>query len=297
MEHEWDLLDIDDWLEVAAQLPALKFFYPSAISNATGIPNNVVFDRLLAITQEGLRLHLLWEVRCPLYDCPRTVKIIQSPPEEVIGEEYECMCGQEFEVAEDDIYPIFAIKESYKNRVQSKKKTEGRHKFSPSDIEASVQTPAISLDHLLNKDTAELLRQIHQTGILPQLNISIQEVHGGVNVENNSRNMVGNNFAGAKFGDNNAFQSDNVNQTVNKNVDDNPLSQSLVEQIKQIISEQHGLSEPMKVAANSMADQLHQEKDPGKRNQILEGLKGLVGPVASGLIVEAIKAVAGGTGS
>lgn len=46
----------------------VRRFYPTYIQKVTGIPLNEVFNFLLTLVEDG-RLNLMWEIRCPDFDC------------------------------------------------------------------------------------------------------------------------------------------------------------------------------------------------------------------------------------
>ncbi|MFM9278039.1 hypothetical protein [Paenibacillus jiagnxiensis] len=113
-----DIWEIDDWVEIAATLP-IKRFYPSAVAKATGIPLDQVFNRLLHLVK-GEALILLYEIRCPEYDCVRTVGTIEN----LNTVDYLGHCGihGSFELSPDSIFPVFEFNPIYKERIRAKKK-------------------------------------------------------------------------------------------------------------------------------------------------------------------------------
>lgn len=116
MAHVWD---IDDWVEQAACLP-IKSFYPTQVAKDTELPIDIVFDRLLALVRDE-KLLLFWEVRCPNYECFRNVTSTEDP-DELLNHESTCrICGEEFCITKDSIFPAFSVTETFKSRGKKKR--------------------------------------------------------------------------------------------------------------------------------------------------------------------------------
>lgn len=114
-----DLWDIDDWVEQAALLPIMKF-YPSVVAADTGISVQDVFRRLLAFVEDG-RLYIRWEIRCQSYGCARTIKEVDDV-KEPIGSLVRCICGEEYEIGPDILFPVFGFQNRYRQRTRQKAK-------------------------------------------------------------------------------------------------------------------------------------------------------------------------------
>ncbi|WP_058830691.1 hypothetical protein [Paenibacillus polymyxa] len=125
-----DIWDVDDWVENAASLPVRRF-YPSAVANFTGLPLEQVFTRLLHLVQGGA-LVLLYEIRCPEYDCARTVKTVSD--KELLKFDFECDIHGEFEVTPGMIFPVFEFNPEFKKRMISKKKRKSQPTLKPALI-------------------------------------------------------------------------------------------------------------------------------------------------------------------
>lgn len=111
--------DVDDWVDGMASLP-VKRFYPTAVAKDTALPLKDAFDRLLQLVIDQ-KLLLFWEVRCPNYECSRTINVVQDP-NEVIGETIHCgICGEEIEITTGLVFPIFELSPDYKERMRQKK--------------------------------------------------------------------------------------------------------------------------------------------------------------------------------
>ncbi|TCP19479.1 hypothetical protein EV207_1634 [Scopulibacillus darangshiensis] len=84
-------------------------FYPSALAKHLGISSSEAFNYLLERTGTGDQLILKWELRCP--HCYRTINITN---EIELDEEFQCNCGEEFDLRSSDFFPAFQINPSYK---------------------------------------------------------------------------------------------------------------------------------------------------------------------------------------
>ncbi|NMM52050.1 hypothetical protein [Paenibacillus aquistagni] len=121
--------DIDEWVDNAASLP-IKSFYPTAVARATNLPLNVVFDRLLYLA-EGKKINLLYEIRCPEYECTRVVKCIDKFTD--IEFSQTCSIHGKFEISSDTVFPIFQFDQEFKERAKIKKKqVQGRIYLNPT---------------------------------------------------------------------------------------------------------------------------------------------------------------------
>jgi len=88
----------------------IQRFYPTLVAKRTGLPVEVVFERLLQLSIDG-KLKLKWEVRCP--NCFRNIIVYDQLPElkDII---YDCVCGEEVEISRELIFPAFEIDEGYR---------------------------------------------------------------------------------------------------------------------------------------------------------------------------------------
>ncbi|CAN7579185.1 hypothetical protein [Rossellomorea sp. LjRoot5] len=99
----------------------VKRFYPTAVSKATDLPLDVVFDYLLELTLDE-RLSIQWEIRCPYYDCSSLIKRV-AHIDEFFGKYIECAeCEREILVNENLVFPVFSIAETYRKDIRSMKK-------------------------------------------------------------------------------------------------------------------------------------------------------------------------------
>lgn len=134
-----DIWDVDDWVDGMASLP-VKRFYPTAVAQDTALPLKVAFDRLLQLVKDQ-KLLLLWEVRCPNYECIRTINVVRDPYQ-VIGETINCnICGEEIEITPDLVFPVFELNPDYKERIRQKKTNRVGPVFAAS---RALRTPVPS---------------------------------------------------------------------------------------------------------------------------------------------------------
>jgi hypothetical protein len=110
--------DIDHWVENFA-LSKLSRFYPSAVANDTELSIQFVFERLLEMVKDE-KLKLYWEVRCPNYGCFSTLKTIDYPILGFISCESCGEDGEEIEITNDNIFPIFSINQFYRDSLKKK---------------------------------------------------------------------------------------------------------------------------------------------------------------------------------
>jgi len=128
--------DIDDWVEEIASMDVKKF-YPTAVAKDTGLPLQVVFEHLLSLTNSG-KIILLWEIRCPNYECVRNI-ITTDNPSLYIGKIIDCrICGEEIEVTQNIIFPVFKVAPDYKDRVRQKKTNRIAVAFAMSKALAKI---------------------------------------------------------------------------------------------------------------------------------------------------------------
>lgn len=101
----------------------VRRFYPTYIQKVTGIPLNEVFNFLLTLVEDG-RLNLMWEIRCPDFDC-NSIIIRTGKIEDFLYKTIECNhCEDEILVRENLVFPVFEINEDYRDRVREIKKKD-----------------------------------------------------------------------------------------------------------------------------------------------------------------------------
>ncbi|MCQ6277405.1 hypothetical protein JMM81_21290 [Bacillus sp. V3B] len=99
---------IETFIELLA-LNRVDRFYPSALAKHLDISSSEAFNYLLERTGVGDQLTLKWELRCP--HCYRTLKITN---EQEVDEEFQCNCGEEFDLRSSDLFPVFQLNPDYK---------------------------------------------------------------------------------------------------------------------------------------------------------------------------------------
>jgi hypothetical protein len=113
---------IENFIELLA-LNRVDRFYPSALAKNLSISSNDAFNHLLERSGPEDQLLLKWEVRCP--HCHRTLDVNDDKD---IEQEFECNCGEEFELRISDFFPVFKINPEYKEFLRD----EFKKKSSPS---------------------------------------------------------------------------------------------------------------------------------------------------------------------
>lgn len=114
-----DLWDVDYWVEEAALLPIAKF-YPSAVTAGTEVPVQDVFHKLLTFVEEN-RLFIRWQIRCQSYDCVRTIAEVDDV-QEPVGSVVRCLCGEEYEISSDMLFPVFGFEQDFRDKVRARVK-------------------------------------------------------------------------------------------------------------------------------------------------------------------------------
>lgn len=89
-------------------------FYPTYIVKCTGIPFEDVYKYLITLVEAG-KLNLKWEIICDSPGCCHTLDRLDSF-DDVLGKVLPCyMCGEDIEITEENILPVFEIAKDYKN--------------------------------------------------------------------------------------------------------------------------------------------------------------------------------------
>ncbi|GAA0428929.1 hypothetical protein GCM10008983_01560 [Lentibacillus halophilus] len=110
-----------------ATLSPVKGFYPTSAAKYVNTSVQTVFPYLIDLVKTE-ELILVWELRCPNFDCNKTIN--DSKFESIsIDDEMECpKCGYEFEVSNKDFFPRFDISSSYKEYLNKKDDNSGKKK-------------------------------------------------------------------------------------------------------------------------------------------------------------------------
>ena len=107
------MIDVLNIIEQYALTKTLKSFYPSAIVQQTDLPIAQVKVFLDSLVDNGT-LEVNYEIRCSddVYYID-TVKDFKK----YLGKEMDCYdCNETFEVTLDNIFPVYSVSESYRNR-------------------------------------------------------------------------------------------------------------------------------------------------------------------------------------
>jgi uncharacterized protein YbaR (Trm112 family) len=117
---------IDEFVELVAFSTVIRF-YPTAAAKYANVPVEQAFHLLINHAQAE-ELKLVWEIRCPYYNCHHTIDIRND--KRIVENEIMCpRCGQEFEISEEDIFPAFEINQNFKRYLREEKKTPNRLKL------------------------------------------------------------------------------------------------------------------------------------------------------------------------
>ncbi|QYY44801.1 hypothetical protein ACKE5C_19020 (plasmid) [Aneurinibacillus thermoaerophilus] len=231
MVAEWELEEVDVFVNRVAN-SQVKHFYPTAAAKYTGLPLHLVFERLLKLV-DSKKLVLKWEIRCPSYGCGRTVDTTDKLADKV-GEELQCVCGEDIEVITDIIFPVFELNPEYKEHI--KKKGSSRTLVLREKRITSPGTPvSLSSKELVSQDSKALLEKHAPPQIINHITVHGDfrgNIQGEIEMTDNRRNMSGNNFGGANFSGNVNFQGDDVRQT--QTVHKSPIDDAFLAFIEEI---------------------------------------------------------------
>ncbi|MCY7919578.1 hypothetical protein [Bacillus vallismortis] len=113
--------EIDEVIKEIACSRVIRF-YPTYISKITLINLDTVFEYLLELVDDG-SLNILWEIRCPDFDC-NSVILRTHNLSEIMGKEIECdYCENGLLVRRQHVFPVFEINDDFREFLkQSKKK-------------------------------------------------------------------------------------------------------------------------------------------------------------------------------
>lgn len=269
---------IDDFLEFLS-LNRVDRFYPTALSKHLNITPSEAFNFLLERAGEGDQLTLIWEARCP--ECSRTLDITNGK----VFSEYDCFCGEEVEITQEDLFPVFKINNDFKEFVRDelKKKRVGQDKQEensslPTDIKGNeVNLATLLKDIKLSEKATDVLS--HSC-----CNFTVVNIDGGDFVLNDKhdKRTVKDSFNNSKFTGNVAVQSDNVTQTQNTNTEKSELEKALselVELISNLPDELEKLQSETIYASLEQSIETEDNEKSGKFLGILGKTLGLVTPL------------------
>ncbi|MBU5342265.1 hypothetical protein NST17_06980 [Caldifermentibacillus hisashii] len=108
---------VSEFVYKSAMAP-VKGFYPTAVAKFAKTSVSNVFPYLIDYTKSG-ELALLWELRCPDFNCHQTIDFNHLN----INDEVECpKCGMNFIISERDFFLRFDFNQSYKDYIRKKSK-------------------------------------------------------------------------------------------------------------------------------------------------------------------------------
>ncbi|UQZ84569.1 hypothetical protein SK3146_03824 [Paenibacillus konkukensis] len=124
--------ELNNFLDLLA-FSTVKRFYPTAAMNYTQVTSlEDTYDYFLDLVESG-ELSIVWEVKCTSEKiiCARKLDDAQSK-EMLLNKEVACdICGHEFTVSSNDLFPAFEISTEYREIVrEDKKKTSNRLKIN-----------------------------------------------------------------------------------------------------------------------------------------------------------------------
>lgn len=130
--------ELNNFLDLLA-FSTVKRFYPTAALNYTQVTSlEDTYDYFLDLVESG-ELSIVWEIKCTTekFICARKIEDAQSK-EMLLHKEVVCdICGHEFTVSTNDLFPAFEISPEYREIIrEDKKKTSNRLKISRSFAKA-----------------------------------------------------------------------------------------------------------------------------------------------------------------
>lgn len=122
-QYDWEFkYEIEKEVERIASSRVSRF-YPTYIHKVTGYHLEDVFAYLLELVRDN-RLKLLWEIRCPEYDCNAIIKRTDRI-ENYLHKTVECdECENNVFISESIVFPVFKINAEYRKKLQGIKKKE-----------------------------------------------------------------------------------------------------------------------------------------------------------------------------
>ncbi|MGA3677835.1 hypothetical protein [Lysinibacillus agricola] len=272
---------IDEFLE-ALSLNRVDRFYPSALSKYLNVTPGEAFNLLLERAGNEDQLILLWEIRCS--ECYRTIEVSKEP----MHEEYDCMCGEEVEISQNNLFPVFKINPIFKDYL--KKKTKDGHATKPNYVQpANLGGSQIALEKLIEDFTPseKALSVLEQQ--LPQNIYNIFISDGGTFMTNNqptnnSTTISGGTFTGNQF----AAGSSNFRGTINNitGSQKDELLQITESLITALMSEKEKFQdinvEEVAETINQVTEEATKEKvNKFSLNGLLTGINAAIGNVTS----------------
>ncbi|TCI24833.1 hypothetical protein EVJ30_13925 [Exiguobacterium sp. SH5S13] len=126
MSYPWqEKYLVNEYVDTIARSPIIRF-YPTAVAKYAKTSPSRTFKYLIEMAEEG-RLNLLWELRCPNYECLRTIQISKNASDFPV--EFTCRtCGEFYEVDESMYFPAFEVNSEYKKFIRESSATSTKKK-------------------------------------------------------------------------------------------------------------------------------------------------------------------------
>jgi hypothetical protein len=269
---------VNEFVKTAALSSQIKAFYPAAVATYANTSVDIVFPELLGYVATG-ELELNWQLRCPNLDC---INIIAKDTAKIGDEEMCNKCGNEFEVTQNDLFPIFAVTKEYKDYVldQYKEAQDAKKKSGHLPLKASVPSPMpFSKEWLEHATPTEMLAFFAQT---PQNILTIFNITGEQITMGNNNRTIGD-MSGNNLGNNNNFMGDNVEMNAIGN------TTVLADAMRDLEMEIRDISDSdKKEDAEVQYDLLEkyiEKNQPSKIERTLKALAGLVSTTTSILTI------------
>ncbi|EZP58286.1 MULTISPECIES: hypothetical protein [Exiguobacterium] len=258
-------------------------FYPSALAKHLSISSAEAFNHLSERSGPEDELHLIWELRCP--NCSRTLDLTKDKQS---LKEYDCNCGEEFELNASDFFPVFKIDSEYKEYVLAhvkKKLCEKESSVTKLDNQSSLEINSGSPESLvdifpievsISENAAAKIKAQSAPCIIQQFFQITQNNMGDGTMD---QRIIKGSFNDSNFSGNSAIQADNVVQS--QNVIQNETEEAFKELFNEINKIQ---DQAKKEQAEYNAEELREaieKEDTSKAKRLLGFLKSSLGTVAS----------------
>lgn len=264
-----------------------EMFYPTAVAN---FDNSLKMEDVFAVLVElceSKELELMWEITCPNIEssCYRRIGIVPDY-KEYLGVTVQCdICGKEFEIEEEDIFPIFKINPEYSTYIKEQARQD--KKKSTLQIDADDDLRGQALKAVFANSTPTLsLGTTKQFLNIEQLII----VQGEGTVNSNNKHIKGS-FNGSSFGEKSIvnIQSDNNTSTINVSDLPKDIFETLRSEISEKVTDEMDREQALEFAGN--LEQAVQERDADKASKYVKWIEKIIeGSTAVATIVQAIQA-------
>lgn len=118
-EFNKNLCIIREYVADLASKRRINKFYPQTISRNIGIPLDLVLIELTKLVDDGLIL-LKYEIRCDEDSDLSTLCVVDNYIDLLNTKKFCEVCGNEIEISYNNIYPIYYIKDEYKEYIKKK---------------------------------------------------------------------------------------------------------------------------------------------------------------------------------